>query len=103
MSCLCRKDGHQLDQISVCMSCHNGIVTHIREFNYRKLPDAYFHEPHDYVLSILKRQNIDTYPDYWIQLPPGLKLTRYQYRVCDNCYNQIQRNEVYPWNEWRDL
>lgn len=107
MNCCCGKneiDINEVKQNNICMRCNDNIVTnHVREFDYKKLPKEYFHEPNYYVVAILKRQNIDPYPDYWIQLPPDLLLTRYRYRVCTLCYNQIKNDKLHPWNEWREI
>ena len=108
MGCLCEKikeeEKIKIDKSDMCMRCNINDSKYIREFNYKKLPHEYFYKPHEFIIAILKIQNINPYPDYWIQLPPELKLTRYKYKVCSNCFIRSILNEnIYQWNEWKEL
>ena len=100
MNCLCGKKKVESKNISSCMNCRSNPAIFLRDFDYKKLPVEYFHEPDEYVKSILRRENISAYPDYWIHLPHELKLTRYQYKVCIDCYNLLKDQDLNLWNEW---
>jgi len=87
----------------LCFRCNTFCYTHIRVFDYRLLPKEYFYRPNDKTLAILKEQGIfemDTYPDHWVHLPKKYILTKYPYKVCENCYNLIKDVPLQAWNKW---
>lgn len=92
--------------IHTCMKCHKNLAKHLRTFDYTKLSQEYFHRPNDGVISLLSVRGIsgdDLYPDYWIHLPSYILMTRYPYRVCDDCYETEKNIPLNAWNEWIDI
>ncbi len=90
----------------ICQKCKKEYASYIRTFDYEKLTDKYFYPPDEIIVSMLHCKNIYDkliYPDFWVQLPKELILTKYPYKICENCY-QIEKNFILnPWNEWKIL
>ena len=93
-------------KLSQCMNCHSASAKHLRAFDYKKLPEEYFHRPESSVASLLAYRGIDDsqlYPDYWVHLPKQYTFTKYPLKVCDACYAKIKNDELQPWNSWKTL
>ncbi len=90
----------------MCYRCTSVPYTYIREFDYKLLPAEYFHLPDDNTLNIMKTQGLsemETYPEYWIHLPREFVLSKYPYKVCDECYDAIKDNQTHVWNTWNQV
>lgn len=90
----------------MCYRCSKTPYTYVRIFDHRLLPAEYFHQPDDNMLNIMKTHGLsemETYPEYWIHLPQDLILTKYPYKVCDECYQVAKNNQTYAWNIWNKI
>jgi hypothetical protein len=86
-----------------CYRCGDAEFMHIRVIDYNLLPEEYFHKPDLDALKKLEEigiSELDCYPDYWVHLPEQYRLTKYPYKVCDDCYNEIKDNPLHKWNVW---
>lgn len=86
----------------LCMTCKNSEIKYIREFDYKKLPPEYFHRPDNSVITLANQFKASSkmFPDFWIQLPKDLVLTKYVLCLCSTCYDKISSDPIQPWNRW---
>lgn len=83
-----------------CRNCKLNEASYVRKFDHTKLPKEYFHEPDPTLKTMLEISSVEIYPEYWIHLPDHLKLTRYDFKVCDECYAKLISYPTNAWNYW---
>lgn len=86
-----------------CQLCHEQPTTYVRVFDYRLLPTEFFQRPDQNILSLLHSRGItdeDAYPNYWVQLPKELSLTKYPFKICEICYCVEKNKPLNIWNQW---
>lgn len=86
-----------------CQKCHKFLTTYVRIFDYKMLPNEFFKRPDpsvEFLLNTSTFTETNIYPNFWVQLPKELNLTKYPFKVCDGCY-QIEKDiPLNIWNQW---
>lgn len=93
---------------NLCQKCRGNKAKYIKRFDYRKLPNKYFHYPDPLLMraiemSYFQTDSVNIFPDYWIDLPQDLILTKYDYRVCKECYEVEKQKSIPEWNSWENF
>lgn len=86
-----------------CQSCKRHNATYMRSVNLSKIPQKYILTENDVCYNMLISKNkFDINPLDLINLPKNLVMTKYDYYVCDICY-EAESPMSQEWNVWRKI
>jgi hypothetical protein len=85
-----------------CQKC-NSIAFYVRKLNIKLVPQKYILDRNDPCAQAIMELHHIKYSDkyHFITFPKELVLTKYDYYLCDQCYQT--RGETCEWNYWKSL
>ena len=89
----------------LCTDCRINQAHHIRKLNINKVPREYLLAPDNINSFILTNTYKIDFNDRenFLNLPREHRLTKYDYYLCNKCYNHRSTSQDQVWNYWSDI
>jgi hypothetical protein len=89
----------------LCHNCNTNPAEHVRKMNLSKVPKEYILRPGDIRRSILTNIHHVSSTDkiQFVNLPKEHTLTKYDYYLCQGCYQDRPKELDQEWNYWGQM
>ena len=89
----------------LCSDCRINQAHRVRKLNIDKVPKEYLLAPDDINSFILTNTYKIDFNDRenFLNLPREHRLTKYDYYLCNKCYNHRSTSQDQVWNYWSDM
>jgi len=93
-------------KVRICQKCNRIAATHVRKFDLEKVPQRYIMNPkhidYNFIIGEYKVYGYNGWMSecqYLVDLPKEHILTKYNYYLCSDCYEQYG-TPTCEWNHW---